>query len=50
MKEWMREGVYAMTGGPNYETDAEVNIDLLEIIDLLVNPDLFVILDLIVNL
>ena len=24
MEKWMREGVYAMTGGPNYETDAEV--------------------------
>jgi len=26
MREYMREGVYSMTGGPNYETDAEVRL------------------------
>ena len=26
MREYMREGVYSMTGGPNYETDAEVKL------------------------
>ena len=26
MSGWLREGVYAMVGGPNYETNAEVNI------------------------
>ena len=26
MSEYMREGVYSMTGGPNYETDAEVKL------------------------
>merc|ERR1712107_519337 len=25
-ESWMRQGVYSMTGGPNYETDAEVRL------------------------